>query len=116
MRRVTLYTKSGCTSCLKARHYLLNQGVHYTERDIFKYPLNEQELRTLAAKRPLAEIFSHRSPSVKALGLDGKTLSDEEMLRHMLQEPRLIRRPLLVSDDEVVVGGALDQFAVALAP
>lgn len=114
MKRVTLYTKTGCTSCLKARQTLLRQGVHYTERDIFKHPLSEQELRTLAAKRPLAEIFSHRSPSVKALGLAGRELSDEEMLRHMLEEPRLIRRPLLISGEEVVVGVVPEAMAAAL--
>ncbi|MDB5099901.1 MAG: hypothetical protein JWM80_4322 [Cyanobacteria bacterium RYN_339] len=104
MKRVTLYTKSGCTSCQKARQFLLARGVHFAERDIFKHPLDERELRALAAQKPLAELFSHRSPSVKALGLADKALTDDEMLRYMLQEPRLIRRPLLRGEDEVVVG------------
>lgn len=104
MKRVTLYTKSGCTSCQKARQFLLAHGIHFAERDIFKHPLDERELRALAAQKPLAELFSHRSPSVKALGLADRQLSEEEMLRYMLEEPRLIRRPLLRKDDEVVVG------------
>ena len=70
MKRVTLFTKSGCTTCIKARQFLLRQGVHYTERDIFKHPFSEAELRAIVARRPVTEIFSYRSPSVKALGLD----------------------------------------------
>lgn len=104
MKRLTLYTKSGCTSCQKARQFLLSNGIHYAERDIFKHPLDERELRALAEHRPLAELFSFRSPSVKALGLAERALSDEEMLDWMLREPRLIRRPLLVREQSVVVG------------
>lgn len=104
MKRVTLFTKSGCTTCIKARQFLLRQGVNYTERDIFKHPFSETELRAIVAKRPVKEIFSYRSPSVKALGLDVERMSDEEMIQVMLQEPRLIRRPLLTTPSALVVG------------
>lgn len=114
MKRVTLYTKTGCTSCLKARQYLLGQGVHYTERDIFKHPLTETELREMAKRRPLRELFSFRSPSAKALGLLDRELSDEEMLSFMLQEPRLIRRPLITTPDQVEVGFKAPQVQALL--
>ncbi|HEY9722764.1 MAG TPA: Spx/MgsR family RNA polymerase-binding regulatory protein [Oscillatoriaceae cyanobacterium] len=104
MQRVTLYTKSGCSSCQKAKQFLMRQGVHFTERDIFKHPFSEKELRAIIAHKPLDEIFSFRSPSVKALGLTDKALTAEEMLSHMLREPRLIRRPLLTAGESVVVG------------
>lgn len=104
LKRLTLFTKSGCTTCNKARQFLMAAGVHYAERDIFKHPLTEAELRKLAGKRPLAELFSYRSPSAKALGLLDKVLTESEMLAHMIAEPRLIRRPLLVREDAIVVG------------
>lgn len=104
MKRLTLYTKSGCTSCTKARQFLLGAGVHYAERDIFKHPLTEAELRRIAKGRAMSELFSYRSPSVKALGLDGRELSEAEMIKHMLEEPRLIRRPLLANDESLIVG------------
>lgn len=104
MKRFTLYTKAGCTSCIKARQFLLSQGVAFTERDIFKHPLDEVELRAVIAQQPIEEVFSYRSPSVKALGLDGEALAPDAMLKHMLEEPRLIRRPLLVAGEKVVVG------------
>ena len=84
----TLYTKAGCTSCIKARQFLLAQGVAFTERDIFKHPLDELELRAVIAQQPIEEVFSYRSPSVKALGLDGEALEPAEMLKHMLEEPK----------------------------
>lgn len=114
MKRVTLYTKSGCTTCLKARQFLLSQGIHYTERDIFKHPFNEGELRAIVAKRPVKEIFSYRSPSVKALGLDPDGLSEDDMIRHMLAEPRLIRRPLMTTGQALTVGFDADQLLSTL--
>ena len=110
MKRVTLFTKSGCTTCIKARQFLLRQGVHYTERDIFKHPFSETELRAIVARRPVAEIFSYRSPSVKALGLDPERMSEEEMIRVMLEEPRLIRRPLLTTGQALAVGFDEDEL------
>lgn len=115
MKRVTLYTKTGCTTCNKAKQLLMQRGIHYTERDIFKHPLNEQELRSLADKRSLQALFSHRSPSVKALGLQDRELSDEELVSYMLQEPRLIRRPLVTAGEAIAVGYLPEQIDEILA-
>lgn len=115
MKRVTLFTKSGCTTCIKARQFLLAQGIHYTERDIFKHPFNEGELRAIVAQRPAKEIFSYRSPSVKALGLDPDRLSEDEMIRYMLEEPRLIRRPLMTTGSALAVGFDAEALLTTLA-
>jgi len=48
-------------------------------------------------------VFAAKSPSVKKLGLDPATLTDAEMLDWILKEPRLLRRPLLVVDGQIVV-------------
>lgn len=104
MKRLVLYSKAGCTSCIKARQYLLKQGIAFTERDMFKHPLDKLELTAIVEQQPVSELFSSRSPSAKALGLLDRPHTDEELLAHMLEEPRLIRRPLLVAGDKVVVG------------
>ena len=94
MKRLTLYTKAGCTSCVKARQFLLSQGVAFSERDMFKHPLNEVELLAIVARQPLQALFSQRSPSAKELGLLDREVGEQELIAHMLKEPRLIRRPL----------------------
>lgn len=104
MKRVTLFTKTGCSTCIKAKQHLIQQGIHFTERDIFKHPLSETELQGLGAWRPLREIFSHRSPSVKALGLPDRELAEAELVAVMGREPRAIRRPLVAAGERLVVG------------
>ena len=49
-------------------------------------------------------LLSMRTTQFKALGLDRREVSDAELVELMAKEPRLLRRPLLVTDDSVVVG------------
>ena len=88
------------------REFLSRKGVQIEERDFFAQPLSEQELRDLLGERSPREVFASRSPSVKKLGLDPEKLSDEELLRLMLQEPRLIRRPLVRVGHRLIAGAS----------
>ena len=86
-------------------------------REFFRKPLSEDELRTLLAGRSAAEAFSWRSTSVKAMKLDVNAVraSEGEMIRLMLLDPRLIRRPILVTCDGPAIFGASTQAVAALA-
>ncbi|MEB3222393.1 MAG: ArsC/Spx/MgsR family protein [Candidatus Sericytochromatia bacterium] len=113
VQRIGLYVKAGCTTCNKAREVLRGHGVAFTERDVFRHPLDADELLALAALRTLRALFSDRSPSARALGLDPDALPASELIGVMLQEPRLIRRPLVRIGDRLVIG--CDAAAIAEA-
>ena len=68
-------------------------------------------MRALAAHASLTELFSWRSPTARARGLQPGSLSDEQMIELMQQEPRLIRRPLVLAGDRLVIGA--DAAAIA---
>ncbi len=61
------------------------------------------------------DVFSWNSPSFKALGRPAESLSEEELVQLMLQEPRLIRRPLVVVNGQLVIGGSQKALEAALA-
>ncbi len=75
-----------------------------TERDFFAEPFTEDGLRTLLGTAPARDAFAARSPTVKKLGLDLDSLSDDELLKLMVVEPRLIRRPIVVIDGQLIPG------------
>jgi len=54
--------------------------------------------------RPASEMFNFRSPSFKKIGVDRNKLGDGDLIKLMLQEPRLIRRPLVRIGEEVYFG------------
>ena len=92
---------------------LSQRGLEPDERDFFKETFTEGELRGILGDTPPSEIFSWRSPSVKKMGLNRDELTDEQLIGLMLEEPRLIRRPLIVVDRKLVVG--TDRKAMAQA-
>jgi len=49
-------------------------------------------------------MFNPRSPSVKTMGLQPATLSNDKIIDLMLQEPRLIRRPVVSINYKVYFG------------
>jgi len=68
--------------------------------------LNEGELREIARRAGgVRLIFAFGSPAFKKLERDPEGFSEEELLALALSEPRLLRRPLLVDGDRVLVGG-----------
>jgi arsenate reductase-like glutaredoxin family protein len=78
--------------------------VEINDRDIFKTPLNRAEIEALLQGKPASDMFSFRSPSFKALGLDQAKLSDHDLINLMLKEPRLIRRPIAKIGRKVYFG------------
>ena len=83
------------------------------ERDFFKEEFSEKELRELLGDTPPFDIFSWRSPSARTLKLDRKKVSADELIRLMVEQPRLIRRPLIHTGDRLFVG--TDKGAMAEA-
>lgn len=84
----------------------MQKGLELEERDYFKEPLNEAEVMELASLASLSDLFAWRSPSLKKLGLAGQDLSEAEMLRLILDEPRLLRRPVTRLGDKLIIGSS----------
>ena len=82
----------------------MQSGLELEERDYFKEPLSESELQQLASLASMSDLFAWRSPSFKKMGLAGQDLSDEQLLKMVLEEPRLLRRPVTRIGDKLVIG------------
>jgi len=83
---------------------LLQAGVPMVERDLIREPLDEAEIRALLRGQPASTLYSFRSPYNRALGIDPRNLTDDSLIAAMASESRLIRRPIVVIDGDVVAG------------
>lgn len=90
---------------------LAHAGISFKARDIFKKPLDADELRGLLARSSLDQLFSWRSPTARARRLHAGALTEDDAIALMAAEPRLIRRPLLLAGDRLIVGA--DREAIA---
>ena len=92
---------------------LSQAGYKLFERDFFKDTFTKDELIGIMGSRNPEDFFSFRSPSFKKLELDREAFDGEHLIELMLQEPRLIRRPLISGKGNLFVGTdkrALEEF------
>lgn len=97
-----------CTTCQKAKKWLDDNMIKYELRDI---KLNNPTLEELAEWRaksglPLKKFFNTSGLLYKSLDLKNKipSMTDDEMLKLLSTDGMLVKRPLLVADDLVLVG------------
>ena len=103
-----------CTTCQKARAYLDGRGVPYTFRDIKEDRPTLDELRRWHAMsgQPLKKFFNTSGLQYKALGLKDKlpTMTEDEQLELLASDGMLVKRPLLICDDRVLVGFRVPEY------
>jgi arsenate reductase-like glutaredoxin family protein len=83
------------------------------ERDYAKQPLNEAELKDLFKTADPRDYINPKSPAFKSMNLKGKTLTSDQALRLMVQEPNLIKRPLTIAGRKIIAGFDRDQLRKA---
>ncbi len=93
-----------CDTVKKARAWLAEKEVEYEFVDLKKEPLNIDELKELEFKVGLDVLVNRRGTTYRKLGLKDKNLTDEEMLNVLLENQSMIKRPVLVKDEAVLVG------------
>lgn len=72
--------------------------------------MTRDEIAEIAAMASVDEMFSWRSPSAKQHRDQRGQLTDDQLIDLMLEEPRLIRRPILVTGNEVLFGFDADEY------
>ena len=97
-----------CTTCQKAKKWLDEQGKAYTNRDIKSDNPTLEELTAWYHKSglPLKKFFNTSGLLYKSLDLKTKLpqMTEEEMLHLLATDGMLVKRPLLVGEDFVLVG------------
>lgn len=107
-----------CTTCKKAQAWLDGQGLTYDLRDIKTDNPTVEELTDWYRRSglPLKRFFNTSGLQYKALGLKDKLpgMTEEEQLALLATDGMLVKRPILVKDDTVLVGFREAQWADAL--
>ena len=97
-----------CTTCQKAKKWLDDNGIKYEFRDIKVENPSLEEL-TLWYKKsglPLKKFFNTSGLLYKSMELKTKLpeMSEDDMLGLLATDGMLVKRPLLIGDDFVLVG------------
>lgn len=111
MAAVTFWGKPGCAGNARQIALLRRSGHTPEVRDLRAEPWTSDRLRRFFGDKPVADWFNRSSPRVKRGDLRPETLSEADALALLIQEPLLIRRPLLESIDVQTVGFDSDFIA-----
>ena len=97
-----------CTTCQKARKWLDENGISYELRDIKTENPSAQELEQWYRRSglPLKKFFNTSGLLYKSMELKDKLpgMTEEEMLHLLAMDGMLVKRPLLVGEETVLVG------------
>ena len=104
----------GCITCQKARKWLDEQGLPYTARHIRDEQPTLTEITEWYKRSglPLKRFFNTSGKLYAVYGLKDKLadMTEEEQLALLASDGMLIKRPVLVTEDKVLVG--LDRKSV----
>lgn len=97
-----------CSTCQKAKKWLDENGVEYQIRDIKTNQPTFEELNEWHTKSglPLKRFFNTSGMIYKSMDLKNKlpNMSEEEQLKLLATDGMLVKRPILIGDDFVLLG------------
>lgn len=80
------------------------------KHDLAKEPPSRELLERLVSDDDPASFLNRRSPAYKERKLESRKLSKKQVIDLMLEEPNLIRRPLVVRGKKAVFGFSPDEY------
>ncbi|WP_161877796.1 transcriptional regulator Spx [Alkalibacterium sp. MB6] len=109
---VKLFTTPSCTSCRKAKAWLEEYEIPYSEQNMAYEPLSFNDIRSIMrlTENGTEDIISKHSKVYKELDLDLDDLSMGELFELIQNNPTLIRRPIILDDKRLQIGYNEDEI------
>ena len=101
--KITIYHNPACGTSRNTLAMIRNAGIEPEIVDYIKNPISRAELKELIEKAGLGvrDALRTKGDLYTELGLDNPALSDDELLDAMVENPKLVNRPFVVTPDAV---------------
>ena len=108
----TLYGISNCDTIKKARAWLTNRGIEFQFHDYRKQGLDTEMLRSWTRELGWQALINRRGTTWRQLAPETReALDNESAIKIMLDNPAIIKRPLLVKDNRSYLGFSEEQYS-----
>ncbi len=115
---VNVYCYSKCTTCKKALKWLNDNKIDYVVIDIKENHPNKDTLRRFhkISELPVKKFFNTSGQLYREMELSKKLkdMSEDEMFTLLASDGMLVKRPLLYTEDKVLVGFKEDEWRSVL--
>lgn len=109
---LNLYTTNSCTSCRKARRWLIDHDIPFEEKNFGTTPITLDELKNILilTEEGTEDIISIRSKVFQKLDKDINELPLHELLELIKDNPGLLRRPIMIDEKRLQIGFNEDEI------
>tara|TARA_R100001369_G_scaffold20091_5_gene37049 strand:+ start:11534 stop:11878 length:345 start_codon:yes stop_codon:yes gene_type:complete len=113
---ITVYHNPRCSKSREGLTIVQNSGKDFFVREYLKSPLSEDELKKLIEKLGVKTIDLVRSKEeIWKKEFKGKDLSSKDILKAMVNNPKLIERPIVENAEKAVIGRPISNIEEMLA-
>ena len=104
--QVTIYHNPRCSKSRATLELLKNKGIEPRIIEYLKTPPDVKTLKDILAKLGMQprELMRKKEPAYRDAGLNDGKLSDDALIKTMIEHPVLIERPIVVANDKVAIG------------
>ena len=110
----TFITYPKCSTCQKAKKFLDENKIKYIEKHIVTDTPSYEELKKIIKMSglPVSKFFNTSGMLYRSMNLkeELKNCSDDEKIRLLSSNGMLIKRPLLITKDKVLVGFKIEEW------
>lgn len=103
---IVIYTSPGCASCRKVRTYMKEHNLQYKEKNIFNTMLSEKEIKYLLSRTENGsdDLISKRSKIIQENKIDIESMTTDELIKFIVQNPSVLKRPIIIDDQNLQFG------------
>lgn len=105
---ITIYTTPSCSSCRKAKKWLDDHRIPYSEKNIFNENITEDDINLMLqhSENGFEDIISTRSKIIRENDLDIEGMRTQELKKFILDNPSILKRPIMINpkEDKMQVG------------
>jgi len=113
---IRIYHNPKCRKSRAGLKFLKNKGVGFTVVEYMKHPFSEEELEQLLVKLNLnPEQIVRKQEEYYRKSLKGRKFNDHEWIRILVENPKLIMRPLVEREYKAVIGDPVENIEQFLA-
>lgn len=114
--KITVYEKPTCTTCREADRILRESGYDYDKVNYYLEPIGEAKLRELIEKMGIKprELLRTKEAVYRELEIGKRELSDDEIIRLMVEHPDLLQRPIVERGRRAVLGRPAEKIRTFL--
>ena len=103
-----------CSTCHKAKKWLQDNNIKFEDRNIVEQVPSAQELEKWIkqSNKEIKSWFNTSGLKYRELNLKEKlqTISDEAKIKLLASDGMLIKRPILVTEDKILIGFKIDEW------